>query len=108
MGAAAVLTDDTFDEVIAGSASPVLVEFWAEWCGPCKVLGPVLESIVEDHDGRLRLYKVNTEEQPDLVARFEVWSVPTTLVFDDGVLVNRIVGARGKRHLMEELDGVVS
>jgi thioredoxin 1 len=107
MAAAHALTDATFDEVIGASDSTALVEFWADWCGPCKALAPVLESLVDEYGGRVELYTVDTEEQPDLMVRFGVASVPTTLVFDRGVLVNRIVGARGKRHLMEELDGLV-
>ena len=103
---AASLSEATFDEVVAGSDVPVLVEFWAEWCPPCRVLGPVLDSIVAEN-GNLALYKVNSDEEPDLVARFAVSSVPTTLVFKDGALAKRMVGARGKRHLLEELSVVL-
>lgn len=103
-----MLTETTFDEVVAGSEVPVLVEFWAEWCPPCKVLGPVLDGIADEYGDRLALYKVNTEIDQALVTRFAVSSVPTTLVFKDGVLVKRMVGARGKRHLLEELAGVLS
>jgi thioredoxin 1 len=105
--AAAALTDQTFDEVIAGSDVPVIVEFWADWCGPCKVLGPMLDDIAAEYGDRMALYKVDADEDPALVTRFGVASVPTTLVFDDGALVKRMVGARGKRHLLEELAGVL-
>jgi len=106
--AAADLTDATFDELIAASERPVLVEFWAEWCPPCKVPAAVLDEIAAEHAERLVLYKVNSDENPGLVARFAVLSVPTTLVFDSGALVNRMVGARGKRHLLQELADVLS
>src|SRR4029077_20663223 len=105
--AAAALNETTFDEVVAGSDGPVLVEFWAEWCAPCRVLGPVLDSIVAENDN-LVLYKVNSDQEPALVQRFAVSSVPTTLVFKDGTLATRMVGARGKRHLLEELGTVLS
>ncbi len=108
MPTATDLTDATFDEVIGSSAHSVLVEFWAEWCPPCKALTPVLESVVGDHADRLVLYKVNSDDQPGLAARFAVLSVPTTLVFERGVLVKQLVGARGKRHLLEELADVLS
>jgi len=104
---ATALNQATFDEVIAGSDVPVLVEFWAEWCPPCRALAPVLDSIVAEN-ADLALYKVNSDEEPELAARFAVSSVPTTLVFKDGALAKRMIGARGKRHLLEELGDVLS
>jgi thioredoxin 1 len=106
--AAGVLGDATFDEVIGASDVPVLVEFWAEWCPPCRALSPVLESLVADRGDRLAVYKVNSDDHPDLSARFDVVSVPTMLVFDKGTLVKRMVGPRGKRHLLEELACLLS
>lgn len=108
MAGAMVLDDATFDEVTAGSSVPVVVEFWAEWCPPCKALAPVLEGIATEHGDRLALYKVNTEENAELTARFAVSAVPTTLVFKDGALVKRMVGARGRGHLLQELADVLS
>jgi len=101
------LTETTFDEEIGAAPVPVLVEFWAEWCGPCKALAPVLEEIATEQGDRLRVYKVNSDDHPALGARYEVMSVPTLLVFDEGRLVKRMVGARGKRHLLEELADVL-
>ncbi|MBV9284626.1 MAG: thioredoxin [Acidimicrobiia bacterium] len=104
---AIALTEATFEEVIAGSDGPVLVEFWAEWCAPCRALAPVLESIVAENRD-LALYKINSDEERAVAARFEVSAVPTTLVFKDGKLEKRLVGARGKRHLLEELGDLLS
>jgi thioredoxin 1 len=97
------LTEATFDEEIGGSPVPVLVEFWTEWCPPCKAIAPVLDAIAAEQRDRLRVYKVNSDDDPALAARFEVMSVPTLLVFDDGRLVKRMIGARGKHHLLQEL-----
>ncbi len=101
------LTEMTFDEEIGAAPVPVLVEFWAEWCGPCKALAPVLDEIASEQEGALRVYKVNSDDNPGLGARYDVMSIPTLLVFDEGELVKRMVGARGKRHLLEELADVL-
>lgn len=98
------VTTLTFDEVIASSSDrPVLVDLWAEWCGPCHRLAPVLESIEETHGDRLRIVKVDVDAEPDIARRFDAMSFPTLLLFADGQLVRRLVGARGRHHLLEEL-----
>jgi thioredoxin 1 len=107
MDFATTLTGATFDEVIGETDRAVLVEFGAEWCPPCKVLAPILDSIAAEHADQLVLYKVDSDEHPELTARFAVSSVPTTLVFKDGVLAKRMVGARGKRQMLEELSDVL-
>ena len=102
------LTEATFDEEIGTSPVPVVVEFWAEWCHPCKVIGPVLDSIAADFADRLRVFKVNTDERPELAARFEVMSVPTILVFAQGELRQRSSGARSRARLLEEFSEVIN
>ncbi len=99
----AELSSTTFDEVIGSAEVPVLVEFWAEWCPPCKVLAPILDEIGTERGEALRVYKVNSDEERELSARFEVMAVPTILLFSDGELRQRIVGARSKARLVEEL-----
>ncbi|MFZ8997696.1 MAG: thioredoxin [Ilumatobacteraceae bacterium] len=99
------LTTATFDETVAGSPVPVLVDFWAEWCGPCKQIAPVLEEMSTELSGRLTIGKLNVDEHPDIAMRFSVMSIPTLLLIDGGDVKKRIVGAKGKGALMQELDG---
>ena len=98
------LTDSTFDEIISSAATPVLVDFWAEWCGPCKMIAPVLEEISKDQAGRVTIAKINVDENPDLALRFDVMSIPTLLLFKDGEIAHRMVGAKGKNQLLQEID----
>ena len=102
-GAITNLTETTFDEEVGATPEPVLVDFWAEWCGPCKLIAPILEEIAAEQAGSIRIAKVNVDEAPDLARRFEVMSIPTLILFDGGVPAKRMVGAKGKTQLLEEL-----
>ena len=102
------LTEATFDEEVRASQVPVLLEFWAEWCPPCKAIAPVLNELAADYEGRLRVLKVNADEHPELARRYEVASVPTMLVFSDGVVQRRMVGARGRARLLEVIGDLIS
>jgi thioredoxin 1 len=97
------LSDATFDETIAGSDTPVLVDFWAEWCGPCKMIAPTLAEIASEQKGKLAIGKLNVDDNPDTARRFDVMSIPTLLVFKDGQQVKRLVGAKGKGQLLQDL-----
>ena len=97
------LTEATFREEIGASDVPVVVDFWAEWCTPCKMIAPILTEIADEHGDKVRIAKVNVDENPSLAQDFSVMSIPTLIVFKDGEPVKRLVGAKGKGQLLEEL-----
>lgn len=97
------LSDATFDEEIGAAAEAVIVDFWAEWCGPCKTIAPILDQIAEEHVGKVRVVKLNVDDNPETGRRFQVRSIPTLLVFQDGEAKARIVGAKSKQQLEVEL-----
>jgi len=97
------LTDATFDEEVGASDLPLVVDFWAEWCGPCRMVAPVLEQIAQENEGKVRMAKLNVDDAPGVAQRFDIMSIPTLLVFQDGVAKKRIVGAKGKGQLLEDL-----
>jgi thioredoxin 1 len=98
------VSDDSFEEQVALSDVPVLVDFWAEWCGPCKVIAPVLEEIAGDKAGELRVAKLNVDDNPRTAQRFQVMSIPTLLLFKGGEAQSRIVGARPKSQILAEVE----
>ena len=99
-----ILTDNTFDEEVNGSSGPILVDFWAEWCGPCKMITPILEELAAEYDGRLRIGKLDVDDNPSVTMRFGVMSIPTLILFEDGEAKTRLVGAKGKGQLRQELE----
>jgi thioredoxin 1 len=101
------LTDATFDEEIAGASEPIVVDFWAEWCGPCKMIAPVLEEIASEHAGKVRIAKLNIDDNPGAARRYDVMSIPTLIVFKDGQPAKRLVGAKPKGALLEELSDFI-
>jgi len=99
--------ESTFDETVKGADKPVIVDFWAEWCGPCKMIAPVLEELASETDA-VQIAKLNVDENPDIARRYSVMSIPTLLVFQDGVEKKRIIGAKGKGALLADLEEFVA
>ena len=106
--AISTLSDATFDEEIGAADEPVVVDFWAEWCGPCKMISPILEEIANEQGGKVRVAKLNVDDNPNVTRRYEVMSIPTLIVFRDGEPVRRLIGAKGKGQLLQELSEFIA
>ncbi len=99
-----IVTDENFDDQVIQSEIPVLVDFWAQWCGPCKVIGPTLEDLAADYLGKVKIAKVNVDDNPDIAGRFGVRSIPTLIVFKDGEAQQAAIGVRPKGQLIELIE----
>ena len=110
--ATVIATDATFDEVLGSTAGPVLVDFWAEWCGPCKTLAPILDDIAGAYEDQITVVKLDVDANPDVARRFEVMSIPTLMVFNGAGPELRLVGSRNRHQLLassaNKCDGVAS
>jgi thioredoxin 1 len=100
------LTKENFEKEVLQSPKPILVDFWAEWCGPCKMIAPLLDELATEYDGKVKIGKINTDEQQELAAQFNINAIPTLLFFKGGQVVNQMRGARSKRDFKQALDSV--
>jgi len=106
MGKYIELTNDNFDATT--SEGVVLVDFWAPWCGPCRMIAPVIEELAEEYDGKAKICKVNTDEEQEIAVKFGIRSIPTLIFLKDGQVVDQIVGAQSKQVLAEKLDSLLA
>lgn len=98
------LTKDNFDRIVNNSGKPVIVDFWASWCGPCRMVAPVMEQLAQEYDGKAVIGKVNVDEESDIAAKFRIMSIPTVIIFKDGRMIDKIIGARPKSDYAKLLD----
>lgn len=101
------ITKDNFEEIVTKNAQPVLVDFWAEWCNPCRMLSPVIDEIAKAYEGKISVGKINIDEQPELQQRFGIMSIPTLILFKDGNIAQKSVGVVGKDKLTSLIDSVL-
>ena len=102
------LTQENFVQQVLQSPAPVLVDFWAEWCGPCKMIAPILDELADEYDGRVKIGKVNIDEQQGVAAEYGIRAIPTLLLFHKGQVADQIIGLRSKRDLKASFDRVVA
>ena len=99
--------EQTFEKVVLQSEIPVLVDFWAAWCGPCRMVAPVLDQIAAEHEGKIRIVKVNVDEEPALAAQYRITSIPAMKVFKSGEEVRELIGAMPKQMIEQQLEGIL-
>jgi len=107
MSEAITVDEGTFEKVVLQSEIPVLVDFWAAWCGPCRMVAPVLDEIAKEHEGKIRIVKLNVDENPNLAAQYRITSIPAMKVFQNGAEVRELIGAMPKAAIEERLAGIL-
>jgi thioredoxin 1 len=104
MSKAAEVTSENFDQEVLKSETPVLVDFWAEWCGPCKMLSPTVDAIAEEYAGKMKVFKLDIDKESALAAKYSVMSIPTLILFKNGSIVEQITGNQPKQKIIEKLE----
>ena len=98
------LTDATFDDEVSKATTPMIVDFWAPWCGPCRMVGPVIDQLAEEHAGKVSIGKVNVDENPGTAGKYGIMSIPTIILFKDGEPAKKVIGARSKADFEREFE----
>ncbi len=106
--AALEVTDDSFSNEVLNSELPVLVDFWAEWCGPCKMVSPIVDELSNEYNGKVKVAKLDVDSNPQTATNYGIRGIPTLLMFKDGAAVDQIVGAVPKNHIAERLDKIIT
>ncbi|MFQ5543496.1 MAG: thioredoxin [Nitrospiria bacterium] len=102
------VTSQSWDQEVINASGAVMVDFWASWCGPCKMIAPAIEELAEEYSGRLKVCKLNTDESPDISSRYQIMGIPSLLFFKDGKTIDKIVGAASKKQFKEKIDSILS
>ena len=104
MSSAAAVTDASFEEDVLKSDLPVLIDFWAPWCGPCRMVAPIVDEIATEFEGKIKVFKLNTDENPNVASQYGIRSIPTLMIFKNGEVVDRFVGVQPKKRLQEAIE----
>ena len=108
MGNVSVVTKDTWDSEVLQANGLVVVDFWAVWCGPCKMVSPIVDELAKDYDGRAKIVKLNTDENPEIASRYQIMGIPTIMFFKDGKGIDKLVGALSKGQYKEKIDALLA
>ncbi len=108
MGGVANVSGQTWEREVLKAQGVVMVDFWAPWCGPCKMIAPIVEDLAREYAGKIKICKLNTDENPDIGSRYQIMGIPSLLFFKEGVVKDRIVGAASKKTLQDKIDSIIA